>query len=559
MKIEKISIKGLKSFGNNPQTIELSTDNGTLNLLQGPNGAGKSSIIDAFDYVFYNKVKGKSKKVVKLSSLPNRINKELLVDVDFNSYGDKLNIKRGQHPKTLSLSINGEEYGRAGNANIDKKIESYLEIDLDTFKSFISMSINDFKNFMSLSNDEKKMLLDKLFNLEMVNELNDILKSLVSENKRELSNLEREIETIRDNTDRINNAIEKVKEKKKENLSQEITLIKEKIQNLQEPYKKLGERIQTGKNKVSEVEKLIGTERDNATTIKSELRRLESDLQLYNNDKCPTCKSNLDSEFHLDIKNEILEKRKKLNEKLENVVEKGKSIAEKLKSAKGKLNSLQNEQREEYSKINSLKTKYDELVRKNANDKNEDIDQFLNTIKELNEKIKKAGDEKSEKEDNQIYYNHLKEVFSENGIKKSIIQNILTPINEYISDNLKTLRMPYEVEIDDTFTANVTSLGDVIDIETLSTGETKKINISILLAYLRLIRTKRNINILFLDEVFSSIDIESINDVISLLRKFATDGKINIFLVHHSLLDSHHFDRIIKVEKEVFTTLTEIT
>jgi recombinational DNA repair ATPase RecF len=41
-------------------------------------------------------------------------------------------------------------------------------------------------------------------------------------------------------------------------------------------------------------------------------------------------------------------------------------------------------------------------------------------------------------------------------------------------------------------------------------GELRKINISIMISYLRLIRNKRFINILFLDEVFSGLDIESI-------------------------------------------------
>ena len=63
MIINNISIRNLKSFGNEKQKIELKNE-GNLILLSGVNGSGKSSIMDSFDYVLYNKVKGrKSKKL----------------------------------------------------------------------------------------------------------------------------------------------------------------------------------------------------------------------------------------------------------------------------------------------------------------------------------------------------------------------------------------------------------------------------------------------------------------------------------------------------------------
>ena len=88
--------------------------------------------------------------------------------------------------------------------------------------------------------------------------------------------------------------------------------------------------------------------------------------------------------------------------------------------------------------------------------------------------------------------------------------------------------------------------------------QAKKINISILIAYLKLIRTKRHINILFLDEVFSSIDIEGIDSILLLLKSFANDYNINIFVVHHAILSQEMFDRILKVNKEVFTSIEEV-
>ncbi len=155
MIIEEIGIRGFKSFGNSETIVKFSTDKGELILLQGSNGAGKSSFISSIDYTLYGRCKGTKKKWATLSTLPNRINGELLNRIKFVSNGTQVEIIRGISPNVLKLIENGIENDRAGKANIDEKIEKYIGLDIDTFKSFISMSINDFKNFISLSNEEK--------------------------------------------------------------------------------------------------------------------------------------------------------------------------------------------------------------------------------------------------------------------------------------------------------------------------------------------------------------------------------------------------------------------
>lgn len=120
------------------------------------------------------------------------------------------------------------------------------------------------------------------------------------------------------------------------------------------------------------------------------------------------------------------------------------------------------------------------------------------------------------------------------------------------------MSLPFSVVLDDTFSAQISTLGREIEHETLSTGESKLINLSILLGYLKLIRTKKFINILFLDEVFSSIDLENIDKILVLLKSFANEYNINIFVVHHASLKQEMFDRIIRINKNVFSTLDEI-
>lgn len=107
-----------------------------------------SSLLESFEYTLYGKVKSKTKKWHKLSSLPNRINGELLNRIKFVANGTNVEIKRGISPGILELIENDIPNDRAGKANIDSKIEKYVGLDIETFKSFISMSVDSFKNFL---------------------------------------------------------------------------------------------------------------------------------------------------------------------------------------------------------------------------------------------------------------------------------------------------------------------------------------------------------------------------------------------------------------------------
>ena len=152
----------------------------------------------------------------------------------------------------------------------------------------------------------------------------------------------------------------------------------------------------------------------------------------------------------------------------------------------------------------------------------------------------------------------MNRIFGEDGVKKSIIAGIIKPLNYFISENISKMGITFDVRLDETFTAEIRQFSSVIDPDTLSTGENRRINVSILIAYLKLIRTKRHINILFLDEVFSSIDIEGIDSILILLKSFANEYNINIFVVHHAILNQEMFDRILKINKEVFSTIEEV-
>lgn len=561
MLISEVGIRGFKSYGNNEQVLKLNTDRGDLILLVGNNGAGKSSLLDSFDYVLYGKVRGKKKKWTTLSNLPNRINGELQNRIKFVSGGTEVEVVRGISPNVLKLIENGLENDRAGKANLDEKIENYIGLDIETFKSFISMSINDFKNFISLSTEEKQLLLDKLFNLEIINILNQILKDLNKANKLQLTKYDSEINTIDDSISRIKSSIAKAIEKEKQNIQGEIDKIKAEMEAKKEDYQTLKDKVEKIKAKDKELKEDLDKERDQYIRLQSEIKNAQKDIDLYDSGKCPTCGTDFDNEHFHNLKGTLIEKKTSLD----NLKVEIEDNIRKVKERQTKLQSMSDEANKAFNDLTYLLKNYKSQIDKLQLQKDSEsgkssanTEEFEKTIKELEEKRAVSYEYIATSKDKELYYKELNKIFGEDGVKKSIIAGIIKPINHFIAENTKKMHLPFQVSLDETFTAEIKQFGNVIEHDSLSTGETKKVNIAILIAYLKLIRTKKHINILFLDEVFSSIDIEGIQSILDLLKSFANDYNINIFVVHHAILNQETFDRIIKINKDVFSTIEEV-
>ena len=397
-------------------------------LLVGKNGSGKSSILNSFDYVLYGKCRGKKKKWTTLSTLPNRINGELLNRIKFQSLGTEIEIRRGISPNVLELFENGNLNDRSGKSNLDDKIEDYIGMDIETFKSFISMSIDDFKNFISLSSEEKQLLLDKLFNLEVINILNNILKELNKSNKIRLSALDSEISTLEDSITSIRKSIDKSIQKEKENIESEVETIKAEMDSKKDEYRLIKDKIDKIQKKDEEISSEIDNEKSQFITITSEIKSIQKDIDLYDSGKCPTCATDFHSDHFTSLRLILVDKKKSV-EDIKLIVEKN---IFSLKEKKQKLNNLSFEANKSFNDLNlflrECKSKLDKLMSKKDNQDIVDISEFEKSIKEFNNRKKISQDNISIGKDREVYYKELAKIFGEDGVKKSIIAGIIKPI-----------------------------------------------------------------------------------------------------------------------------------
>jgi len=563
MLIKEFSLQNFKSFGNNKQTIKLNIDGGLI-LLSGDNGNGKSSLQESIDFSLFGLVRGKERKRIPQKELPNRINGSLLSSVKFiNDNNDDIYIERGLKPSKLQVLINSNDITNQYKEYTTDQKESIIGMNYDVYKSFISMSLNDFSNFINLDPETKRKLLNKLFNLERLDKYYIITKDIIKDNINNIVKIEMMISNNNISIESYKNDIIEIK--KLHNNYKSKNDIKEQILSKKSLYDELKEKIKDYKiskydilNKLKERKEIIQSKNNRLNIINLDIKNIIEKINVYDNGICPLCGTELKTNKNLNnkllnekheclldkqsIQNEIIEYRKIL----ESENNEYKKIVNQLNKTINEFNILNND-------IFLLKKEY-----KSSNIDNDILDKLNKNIKKLELSNNQYKETLEQIKNDNVKYLKLNKIFSVNGLRKTIIKNTVKPINNYLKYYLKKLESTYHVVINDEFNADIFERQvNKIHSETLSLGESRKINIAIVLSYLEIIRKIRTCNLLFLDELFAGIDVYNVDLLLKSLKKFAKKYKINIIVVNHTLMNVDNFDRIIDIKKDIFSMIND--
>lgn len=171
MKLKELTLKNINSFGNKLQTFEFS-DNAQLVLLYGDNGVGKTTVSDALSLSLYGKVSGR-----KLKNIPNRFNKGLQVSANFEtSDGKDVLISRSLAPRSFNLAINGHDENTSID-DINVKLErDLIKIPQNVFSNSVLLSLGEFESFVKMRVDKKRKIIDKIFESDIINVMNEKFK-----------------------------------------------------------------------------------------------------------------------------------------------------------------------------------------------------------------------------------------------------------------------------------------------------------------------------------------------------------------------------------------------
>ena len=546
MKIQKIQWRNFASYGNKLHEIDFSNnENGMFYLLLGSNGAGKSTIAEIIKFAIYGKVGGsKSAK-----DLPNRFNGGLYTRIDLKSRsGAEITIERGIAPTKLSLTVNGVLYDQAGKKNVDDYIENeVIGIPFYVFNNIISLSINDFKSFLTMTPADKKKIIDKIFGLDIINAAKKLVKEELKEIKNAIELHESECRSIDRSIDNACEELEALKARIQERDTSKMEELTSLVEKYESAVKEIDEKLSSIDDKLPKVIEKESDLREKIVEIKSKIAQDEEKKKLYDNKCCPMCGSDLTTDFHQNVLNDILTDITSSKETANELIENAKKVTE----LKNKLSASRDKALHSRSEASTLlkSTKF-ELNKLNESNTSFDTEPLENIIA-ANKKNKEEAEAAKVKSNKQLnFFKIIEEIFSDSGIKKSAVAQIVPGLNQELAKTLDKLNVPFTVKFDSEFDATIKQLMYEVKPQQLSTGEKKKIDFAILIAIIKLMKMKfPGLNIIFLDELFSSIDSDGIIQILEVVRAYVKELNINTFVVNHSPLPVELFDYKVSVSK----------
>ena len=544
MKIKKVEFKNFASYGNRTQVIEFDKDKSDLYLVLGGNGAGKSTLAKVITYLCYGKVEGST-----LKDLPNRVNGALWGRIELESKNNTVEIERGINPGIFNVKINGSEYDVAGKVNLQDFLETEIyEIPYHVFKNVIILSVNDFKSFITMSPYDKKRIIDKIFGFSIINEMAEAVKEKRRSIIEEIRTYEDEIRTLNESIESVIEKIQQFEKVSKSKDAEKIKLLKEKLVELNVNRKKLKDLTAATKINLEKLDENSRKKNNQKSSLNNKINTVKKELKLYENNACPTCTAPLNSDFHLDIK-------KEKEEKLDSLFTEWNQIKADAEKAEADLVDLRQKGRKIHVKVGQLETQMeaikDKLIEMADKDESESSTHLKQLVKDF--KVRKddktTGKLKSEGED--YYLTILENIMGENGIKNLAVRSILPSFNNHILLMGREMGIPFGIRFNEKFYCTLHHLGTEISAKTLITGEKKKVDFVIIMALMKMIKVRfPSLNILFLDEIFSSIDSDGVHHIINILHNTIQDIGLNTFVINHTVLPSEYFDKKIEITKD---------
>jgi len=459
-------------------------------------------------------------------------------------------VERGLAPSKFNVTINGVEYDKAGKRSVQDYLEDEVYgIPYHVFKNIIILSINDFKSFLTMTPADKKQIIDKMFGFSVLNDMQRLVKEERKTLKTDLDSFESELTQINESILRVKMQLNVLQAESEEKNKDEIQRLKDKLTKFNDTRIKLEEAQSSIKEKLGTFEDQLSTKNVSYSNLQYELQTLKKKLALYEKNACPTCETPLDTEFHQHKKQEYMESAQAIPGKMTAIEDDVASIKSSIQSAKEKEGAIRD-------KVSSLKTNMqvlkNELVKIQSASGNAEQFKHLETIiNQFKEQEDTKTVEKSKISNDYYFLETIEAILGEDGVKNMAVKTILPGLNANIAAMINTMHLPFHIRFDDKFNCIINHLGEEINPMTLSTGERKAADFIIIIAIIKILKLRfPQLNLLFLDELLSSVDSDGVYNILKILNQVIKENKINTFVINHSVLPHEIFDKKIQIYRD---------
>ncbi|MBS7626481.1 SMC family ATPase [Candidatus Bathyarchaeota archaeon] len=167
MNLQSITVRNFKSYGPQPQTVNLRNIDALG--IGGRNGAGKTSLVEALTFALYGKASATELRELGEGSLINDRANEAYVSVTFEKDGNIYTVertirKKGPSKARLTSPILPKPI--ADVKAVNSKIESLLGMDYETFISSTIIRQDEMDRLTARRPAERKEILANIFGLQ---------------------------------------------------------------------------------------------------------------------------------------------------------------------------------------------------------------------------------------------------------------------------------------------------------------------------------------------------------------------------------------------------------
>ena len=574
--IKTLTVKNFMSVGNQTQAIDFQQKLLTLvlgeNLDMGGddagsrNGTGKTTIVNALCYALY----GEALTKIRKDNLVNKTNsKGMLVTITFEKDGKNYRVERGRKPNVMKYFIDEEEQelsdvSQGDSRKTQEDLNKMIGMNPKMFKHIVALNTYT-QPFLSLHANEQQEIIEQLLGIQLLSEKADILKTHIKRTKEDIALETARLEGLKISNEKVEETIHSLNNKSSAWQNQNSTDIEKLERNLKElqavdidseleSHQKLEDW-----NKLNDVLRQLQKDRASLeSTIEQAdktAKKLHKDLEKLNHKAtCYACGQDLP-------KDKIEEMQKKLE------MEYGESnsyvmeLAEQLEQTVKDIEAVGDLEQRPDTYYDTIKEAYDhrqyvDSIKTALKNKQEETNPYLDQIEELkNQAVQEinwdtANTLQKLKEHQEFLYKLLTN--KDSFIRKKIIDQNLTFLNNRLTHYLDQLGLPHLVTFKNDLSVEITQLGQELDFDNLSRGERNRLILGLSFAFRDVWENLyQNINLLFLDELIDSgMDSAGVESALAILKKMSREAGKNIFLISHKDELMGRVNNVLKVVKE---------
>jgi len=504
MKIKSIKIQNFYSFESTTVNFEkfdnLVLVKGYNKDAKGSNGAGKSAFVEAIYFGLTGKTIRKSTEdsIVHVKH-KKKCSVELALDNGFTIY-------RQKKPSKLQVFVDKKEETKESIAATQEFIEGFLKINHKVLLASMFFGQENTTNFLDCSAEDKRNIVKTFLDLDEIFDMRDRIKKHKAGFYQTMKEQDSLIKEHTSMISEFNTKIEQIRKAKEQFGEYDDSILSLSLEDILEKEGLESSRVWQEVGLSRDIENISNKIKQTEIVLKSHLK---GDGPQRICDKCGQSIKRKISKVFLEEELALLNSEKLLLLNSREVIE--------LQKQDIPISS------KEFSKVLA----YKELCRDETN--------YESLIESYKEKIQLRSEVKAKNKLDYEVMRFWEKAFSQQGIIKFIIKNILDFLNNRVNYYTSFLtNSKYSLYFDEELNEKVVTDNQVIQYISLSGGEKRKVNLSVMLALkdLLLLTDVNQANILFLDEIAENLDEEGINGLYSLLQEIKKDKLI--FIITHN-------------------------